>query len=103
MTRMNDDREPDLSMRSNGPFLHRSPEGHPELIEHRVDSLIRRVNEVIEPMNSHQKDLLRHEGFVRGFVAARDPKNPRDTLLTLEEAERAWTVDLAEREAKARG
>ncbi len=43
-------------------------------------------------MNRHQKDLLRHEGFVHGFVAAKDPKNPRDTLLTLEEAERAWLV-----------
>ena len=54
-------------------------------------------------MNSHQKDLLRREAFVQGFVAARDPKNPRDTLLTLEEAERAWTIDLAEREVKERG
>ena len=42
--------------------------------------------------NRHQKDLLRHEGFVHGFVAARDPKTPRDTLLTLEEAERAWVI-----------
>lgn len=41
-------------------------------------------------MNAYQKDLLRHEGFVHGFVAARDPKTPRDTLLILEEAERAW-------------
>jgi hypothetical protein len=32
-------------------------------------------------MNQHQKDLLRHEGFVHGFVAARDPKTPRATLL----------------------
>lgn len=48
-------------------------------------------------MKQHQKDLLRHEAFVHGFVAARDPKNPRDTLLTLEEAERAWDVHLVQR------
>lgn len=55
-------------------------------------------------MNAHQKDLLRHEGFVHGFVAARDPKNSRDTLLTLEEAERAWIVHVeVQREAKSRG
>lgn len=54
-------------------------------------------------MNSHQKDLLRHEAFVHGFVAARDPKNPGATLLVLEEAEYAWKQHLAEREAKARG
>lgn len=47
--------------------------------------------------NRHQKDLLRHEGFVHGFVAARDPKTPKDTLLVLEEAERAWTVFVATR------
>lgn len=41
-------------------------------------------------MNRHQKNLLRHEGFVHGFVAARDPKTHRDTLLVMEEAERAW-------------
>jgi hypothetical protein len=40
----------------------------------------------------HQKDLLRHEGFIHGFVAARDTKTPRDTLLALEEAEKAWLV-----------
>ena len=45
----------------------------------------------------HQKDLLRHEGFVHGFVAARDPKSPHDTLLVLEEAERAWTVHVEQR------
>lgn len=47
--------------------------------------------------NKHQKDLLRHEGFLQGFVAARDPKNPRDTLLTLEEAERAWAIHVEQR------
>ena len=31
-----------------------------------------------------------HEGFVHGFVEARAPKTPRDTLLALEEAESAW-------------
>ena len=44
--------------------------------------------------NKHQKDLLRHEGFLHGFVAARDPKNPRDMLLVLEEAERAWIIHI---------
>ena len=54
--------------------------------------------------NHHQKNLLRHEGFVHGFVAARDPKNPRDTLLVLEEAERAWIVHLAQqKEIASRG
>lgn len=43
-------------------------------------------------MNKYQKNLLRHEGFMHGFVAACDPKNPRDTLLALEEAERAWLI-----------
>jgi len=43
-------------------------------------------------MNRNQKDILRHEGFVHGFVAARDPKTPRDTLLVLEEAEREWAI-----------
>lgn len=43
-------------------------------------------------MNRHQKNLLRHEGFLQGFVAAREPKNPHDTLLVLEEAERAYAV-----------
>ena len=52
-------------------------------------------------MNQHQKDLLRHEGFLHGFVAARDPKNPRDTLHTLEEAARAWTVYVAQRKDAA--
>lgn len=42
-------------------------------------------------------DLFRHEGFVHGFVAARDPKTPRDILLTLEEAERAWLVHIEHR------
>ena len=37
---------------------------------------------------------FRHEGFVHGFVAARDPKTPRDTLLALEEAERAWLLHI---------
>jgi hypothetical protein len=44
-----------------------------------------------------QKDLLRHEGFLHGFVVARDPKNPRDTLLVLEEAERAWIIHVEQR------
>ena len=48
-------------------------------------------------MNKHQKDLLRHEGFLHGFVAARDPKNPRDTLLALEEAERTWVIHVEQR------
>jgi hypothetical protein len=47
--------------------------------------------------NRHQKDLLRHEGFLHGFVAARDPKTPRDTLFTLEEAERAWLIHVEQR------
>ena len=42
-------------------------------------------------MNQRQKDLLRYGSFVHGFVAARDPKNPRDTLLALQEAETSWT------------
>jgi hypothetical protein len=42
--------------------------------------------------NSHQKDLLRHEGFVHGFVAARNPTSHHDTLRALEEAERAWII-----------
>jgi hypothetical protein len=37
-------------------------------------------------------EVIRHEGFLQGFVAARDPKNPLDTLRTLEEAERAWLI-----------
>lgn len=49
--------------------------------------------------NRHQKDQFRHEGFVHGFVAARGPKTPRDTLLVLEEAESAWTVHLAQQAA----
>ena len=53
-------------------------------------------------MNQHQKDLIRHEAFLHGFVAARDPKTPRDTLLILEEAERAWIVHLTEREDAAK-
>lgn len=48
-------------------------------------------------MNAHQKDLLRHEDFIHGFVAARDPKTPRDTLLVLEEAERAWLIHVEQR------
>jgi len=54
-------------------------------------------------MNSHQKDLLRHEGFVHGFVAARDPHSPGDILRMCEEAEVAWKEFLAQREAKAHG
>lgn len=52
--------------------------------------------------NRHQKDLLRHEGFMHGFVAARDPKTPLATLLTLEEAERAWIVHIAQRKESAK-
>ena len=48
-------------------------------------------------MNEHQKDLLRHEGFLHGFVAARNPKSARDTLLVLEEAERAWIIYVEQR------
>ena len=48
-------------------------------------------------------DLFRHEGFVHGFVAARDPKTPRDTLLVLEEAERAWLVHIEHRKEVADG
>ena len=51
-------------------------------------------------MNSHQKDLIRREAFVQGFVAARDPKTPRDTLLVCQEADQAWIVHLAERKTK---
>lgn len=40
---------------------------------------------------------LFHETFLHGFVAARDPKNPRDTLLVLEEAEQAWNVYLIQK------
>jgi len=47
--------------------------------------------------NKHQKDLLRHEGFLHGFVAARDPKNARDMLLVLEAAERAWVIHIEQR------
>lgn len=54
-------------------------------------------------MNSHQKDLIRREAFMQGFVAARDPKNPHDTLRVLEEADRAWTVHLAQRKDEAHG
>lgn len=43
-------------------------------------------------MNTHQKNLLRHEGFVHGFIAARGPNNPRDRLRVLDEAERAWIL-----------
>jgi hypothetical protein len=32
----------------------------------------------------------RYEAFLHGFVAARDPKNPRDTLVAIQEAETAW-------------
>ena len=53
-------------------------------------------------MNQRQKDLIRHEAFLHGFVAARDPKNPRDTLLALEDAERAWIIYLAERKDVAK-
>lgn len=52
-------------------------------------------------MNTHQKNLIRHEAFVQGFVAARDPKNPRDTLFTLEEAERAWVIHVEQMKEKA--
>ena len=52
-------------------------------------------------MNRHQKDLLRHESFLHGFVTARDPKNPHDTLRVLEEAEHAWLVHLAERKEES--
>ena len=54
-------------------------------------------------MNTHQKNLLRHEAFIHGFVAARDPKYPGDTLRVLEEAEAAWLAHLTIREAKDRG
>lgn len=47
--------------------------------------------------NRHQKDLLRHEGFVYGFVAARAPKTPGETLRVLEAAERAWEIHVASR------
>lgn len=55
-------------------------------------------------VNSHQKDLIRREAFIHGFVAARDPRNPRDTLLVLEEAERAYAIHVihADRAAKDR-
>lgn len=48
----------------------------------------------------HQKNQFRHEGFVHGFVAARDPRTPGATLLVLDEAERAWIAHLAQQEAK---
>lgn len=55
-------------------------------------------------VNRHQKNLIRREAFIHGFVAARDPKNPRDTLLVLEEAERAYVLHIihADRAAKDR-
>jgi len=37
-----------------------------------------------------QSNDPRYEVFLHGFVAARDPKNPGDTLLSLQEAEPAW-------------
>lgn len=53
-------------------------------------------------MSATREDNLRHEGFVHGFVAARDPKTPRDTLLVLEEAERAWAVHVEHQESEGR-
>ena len=50
------------------------------------------------PANPAQ-DRLRHEGFVHGFVTARDPRTPHDILVTLEAAERAWHDHLASQEA----
>lgn len=44
-------------------------------------------------------DHARYEGFISGYVVARDPKTPRDTLLALEEAERAWLNFIATRNA----
>jgi hypothetical protein len=52
-------------------------------------------------MNSHQKNLIRHEAFVQGFVAARAPKKPGDVLLACEEAERAWAIYLEQRRTGA--
>lgn len=46
----------------------------------------------------HHKDFIRREAFVQGFVAARDPKTPGDTLLVLEEADRAYAVFMTHRE-----
>jgi hypothetical protein len=40
-------------------------------------------------MTTQAKDQ-RYEAFLHGFVAARDPRNPHDTLLALQEAEAAW-------------
>jgi hypothetical protein len=51
--------------------------------------------------NHHQKNQFRHEGFVHGFVAARDPKTHHETLRVLEEAELAWITHLAIQKAKA--
>ena len=55
-------------------------------------------------MSQDENDLirhLRHEAFLHGFVAARDPKNPGQTLRVLEEAERAWSVHFAVRREAA--
>lgn len=49
-------------------------------------------------MSKSSEDLLRairHEAFVQGFVAARDPKKPHDTLRACEEADRAFAIYLA--------
>ena len=43
-------------------------------------------------MDTHLNDQIRREAFVQGFVAARDPRTPRDTLRTLEEADRAFVI-----------
>jgi hypothetical protein len=52
-------------------------------------------------MNRHQKDLLRREGFVHGFVAARAAKTAHETLLVLEEADRAWIAHVDQRKKSA--
>jgi hypothetical protein len=41
------------------------------------------------PMKFHEKRLVQREGFLHGFVAAKNPRTHTETLRTLQEAEKA--------------
>ena len=59
---------------------------------HKIDAYraLESTRTVHIPVTKHEKRLLRREGFLNGFVAARNPKTTQATLHALQEAEKAF-------------
>ena len=54
-------------------------------------------NERLHEQQLKEREMIRREAFVQGFVAARDPKTALETLLVCSEADTAYAEWRAQR------